>query len=222
MKNYFANVRVEHRGIGRFPIRWNRWSPDSIIFKSNNLVKKIMPKKNILSYSTKGDRDQKTCERLGCSVRSNTAWNGQQYTTYDHDKYSAVQVKLTNTDIKKYDYVSANVDFIDYSPKFDSVGNRTNNLDILTYINSCHNPFSHTYCTKTHQWVNNPNSNPAPLEEGYRIAYGGQGEGMSMSDQDWDEFLDISKAIRMFLYEVVTPANRGDFDYNQLQELMVA
>ena len=68
MKNYFTDVRVEHRGIGHYPIRWNRWSPDSIIFKSNRLVKKIMPENNILSYKSKGDRNQKSCKKLGCKL----------------------------------------------------------------------------------------------------------------------------------------------------------
>ena len=57
MKNYFTDVKVEHKGIGHYPIRWNRWSPDSIIFKSNRLVKKVMPEDNILSYKSKCDRD---------------------------------------------------------------------------------------------------------------------------------------------------------------------
>ena len=54
------------------------------------------------------------------------------------------------------------------------------------------------------------------------MAYGGQGEGNMLSMNDWDEYLDICKAIRMFLYKVIVPAKKGEFDYDQLEELMVA
>ena len=64
MKNYFTDVRVEHTGLGHFPIRWNRWSPDSIIFKSNRLVKKVMPEDNILSYKSKSDRNIKSLREV--------------------------------------------------------------------------------------------------------------------------------------------------------------
>ena len=219
MKNYFTDVRVEHKGIGHYPIRWNRWSPDSIIFKSNRLVKKVMPEDNILSYKSKSDRNKKMCEKLDCTILSQNSYNGTPYTYRSHDKYRAVHVCLKNT---SDEFVGANVDFIDSREIFDSVGNRIYNLDILTYINSCHNPHSHRYCQKTQQWVKDPNAKPAPLEEGYRMAYGGQGEGMSMSMEDWDEYLDICKAIKMFLCEVVVPAKKGEFDYDKLEELMVA
>ena len=219
MKNYFTDVRVEHKGIGHYPIRWNRWSPDSIIFKSNRLVKKVMPEDNILSYKSKGDRNKKMCEKLDCTILSQNSYNGTPYTYRSHDKYSAVHVQLKNTNDE---FVGANVDFVDMRAEMNGVGNRIYNLDILTYINSCHNPHSHHYCQKTQQWVKDPNAKPAPLEEGYRMAYGGQGEGMSMSMEDWDEYLDICKAIKMFLCEVVVPAKKGEFDYDQLEELMVA
>jgi hypothetical protein len=221
MKNYFTDVRVEHKGIGHYPIRWNRWSPDSIIFKSNRLVKKVMPEDNILSYKSKNDRNVKTCEKLDCTILSQNSYNGTPYTYRSHDKYSAVHVQLKNTNDE---FVGANVDFIDMRAKMnvDSCGNQLGCVDILTYINSMHNPRSHHYCTKTQQWVKDPNAKPAPLEEGYRMAYGGQGEGNMLSMNDWDEYLDICKAIRMFLYEVIVPAKKGEFDYDQLEELMVA
>ena len=221
MKNYFTDVRVEHRGIGHYPIRWNRWSPDSIIFKSNRLVKKIMPENNILSYTSKGDRDNKSCEKLGCKLLQQSTYNNQFYNYYSRDKYTAVHVQLKDL---KLDYVSANVDFIDYNPNnnVDSVGNQMGRIDILTYINSMHNPWTYSRCPQTNQFIKKPNPNTAPMEEGYRMAYGGQGEGNMLSMNDWDEYLDICKAIRMFLYEVVTPAKRGEFDYSQLEDLMVA
>ena len=221
MKNYFADVRVEHRGIGHFPIRWNRWSPDSIIFKSNRLVKKIMPENNILSYTSKGDRDQKSCKKFGGTLLHSTSWNGNTHQYHSNDKYGAVHVHLKDL---KSDYVSANVDFIDMRAEMnvDSVGNQTGAIDILTYINSMHNPWTYSRCPQTNQFVRNKNPNTAPLEEGYRMAYGGQGEGNMLSMNDWDEYLDICKAIRMFLYEVVTPAKKGEFDYSQLEDLMVA
>ena len=219
MKNYFTDVRIEHTGLGHFPIRWNRWSPDSIIFKSNRLVKKVMPEDNILSYKSKNDRNIKTCEKLDCTILSQNSYNGTPYTYRSHDKYSAVHVQLKNTNDE---FVGANIDFIDFRETFDSVGNRMTNIDILTYINSIHNPLSHVYCSKSGRWLKDPNSKASPLDEGYRMAYGGQGEGMSMSMQDWDEYLDICKAIRMFLYEVIVPAKKGEFDYDQLEELMVA
>ena len=219
MKNYFTDVKVEHKGLGHFPIRWNRWSPDSIIFKSNRLVKKVMPEDNILSYKSKGDRDKMMCDKLDCTILSQNNYNGTPYTYRSRDKYRAVHVQLKNTNDE---FVGANIDFIDSRETFDSVGNRSYNLDILTYINSCHNPHSHNYCSKTQQWVKNPNAKSTPLKEGYRMAYGGQGEGMSMSMEDWDEYLDICKAIKMFLYEVIVPAKKGEFDYDKLEELMVA
>ena len=221
MKNYFTDVRVEHKGIGHYPIRWNRWSPDSIIFKSNRLVKKVMPEDNILSYKSKGDRNKKMCEKLDCTILSQNSYNGTPYTYRSHDKYSAVHVQLKNTNDE---FVGANVDFVDMRAEMnvDSCGNQLGRVDILTYINSMHNPRSHHYCQKTQQWVKDPNAKPAPLEEGYRMAYGGQGEGMSMSMEDWDEYLDICKAIKMFLCEVVVPAKKGEFDYDKLEELMVA
>jgi hypothetical protein len=224
MKNYFADVKVEHKGIGHFPIRWNRWSPDTIIFKSNRLVKKIMPESNILSYQSKGERDRKCCELTGGTKIQQTSFSGNPYYYYNHNKYRAVHVLLKDWDKtkRKCDYVSANVDFVDRRPNLDSVGNRMTNVDILTYINSMHNPLSHVYCSKSGQWVKDPNSKASPLDEGYRMAYGGQGEGMSMSMEDWDEYLDICKAIRMFLYEVVNPVNNEEFDLDQLEELMVA
>jgi hypothetical protein len=40
-----------------------------------------------------------------------------------------------------------------------------------------------------------------------------------MSINEWDEWLDIVKGIRQFLFEVVVPFKRGDFDAS---ELMVA
>ena len=59
--NYFTNTNV----------RWKTWSPENVIFKSNQLVKKVLPSEHILSWKSKGDRDRKMCEMTGWQSSSN-------------------------------------------------------------------------------------------------------------------------------------------------------
>ena len=47
MNNYFDNAQV----------RWNLWSPQTIYFKSNNTLKKLIPSENLLSYKSKSERE---------------------------------------------------------------------------------------------------------------------------------------------------------------------
>ena len=72
MKNYFETQRVN----------WRTWNPSQIIFKSNQLIKKLMPEDNILSWTSKGDRDRKMCELTGCKATSHTSYNGKPYNLY--------------------------------------------------------------------------------------------------------------------------------------------
>ena len=81
MKNYFENSYVG----------WNSWTPNDIIFKSNQLVKKLLPSDNILSYTTKGDRDNKMCKKTGCRVLQSTRYNGQGYTYYTKENYKGIR-----------------------------------------------------------------------------------------------------------------------------------
>ena len=64
-------------------VRWKTWSPNNIIFKSNSLVKKLLPSENILSWKSKGDRDQKMCKMTGCKAIQNSTYSGQPYTYYN-------------------------------------------------------------------------------------------------------------------------------------------
>jgi hypothetical protein len=215
-KNYFTDVRVTHKGLGQFPIRWDVWSPDMVMFKSNNLVKKLLPKENILSYKSKGDRDQQMAKKTGGKLVSQSNYSGGTHTYRSNDKYKAVHVKLTNV---KKDFVGADVDFIDMTKRKDSVGNNLGRLDILTYVCADHRVNEWVRDPHTQQWIQKSNPNIAPCDEGYRVAYGGQGECNSMSMDEWDEYLDIIKGIRQFLVEVVDPFRKGEFD---VSELMVA
>ena len=47
------------------PINWSLWTPQDIIFKSNQTIKKLMPSENILSYKSKNDRDTQMCKLTG-------------------------------------------------------------------------------------------------------------------------------------------------------------
>ena len=211
MNNYFSNVRVQHKGLGNFPIRWENWSPERIYFKSNSLTKKLLPSENIISYKSKRDRDQKTAELTGGKFI-----NSGQYAYYSNEKHKAVHVQMKDF---KSEYVTANVDFIDQTGRKDSVGNNKGRLDVLCYISSRHHPWEWVRDPATGQYTKKHNQNKCPLNEGYVIAYGGQGEDNGMSTDEWDEWLYIVKAIRQFLFEVVVPFQRGDFDTS---ELMVA
>ena len=62
--NYFKNAKVN----------WNTWSPEDIIFKSNNVIKKLMPQENVLSYKSKGDRDAQMCKKMNGKLHT-SSWN---------------------------------------------------------------------------------------------------------------------------------------------------
>ena len=157
-------------------VNWNRFQPTDLVFKSNAMVKKIVPSENILSYSTKQDRDVEMAQRSGGAEERKTSWNGQTYTYYSRDKYRAVHVKLKDL---KSPYPTADLEFVDFTPKEDSVGNTFNHITSLVYICSFH---------QRSQWVKGANGQyttqmvgkVAQLDEGYRVAYGGQGESNHM------------------------------------------
>ena len=75
-------------------VNWNRFQPTDLVFKSNAMVKKIVPSENIISYSTKSNRDYEMAQRSGGDSEQRKHWNGQVYTYYNRDKYRAVHVKL--------------------------------------------------------------------------------------------------------------------------------
>ena len=45
MKNYFENQKIH----------WSAFAPQDLMFKSNNLTKKLIPAENLLSYKSKGE-----------------------------------------------------------------------------------------------------------------------------------------------------------------------
>jgi hypothetical protein len=201
MKNYFETQRVN----------WKTWNPNQIIFKSNRLIKKLMPEDNILSWTSKGNRDQKMCELTGGKVVRHG-----NHTYHSRENYKGVMVQLKDMNS---DFPSANIDFIDFSPRKDSVGNQMGSLDVLVYLNSFHSPWEWVMCPKTNQYVRKHKPNVSPLEEGYRMCYGGQGDANSMSFREFQELIQITEAVKNFLVEVLIPAKNGEFNY---EELLVA
>ena len=65
--NYFNHKRVN----------WKTWTPQDIVFKSNQLIKKVVPSENVLSWTSKGDRDRKMCERTNGKLITSKNWQGQ-------------------------------------------------------------------------------------------------------------------------------------------------
>ena len=197
-------------------VNWNRFRPTDIVFKSNAMVKKIVPTENILSYSTKQDRDLEMAQSSGGKEERKTSWNGQTYTYYSRDKYRAVHVKLKNL---KSPHPSADLEFVDYTPKYDSVGNLFPSITALVYINSFH---------QRTQWVQGSNGHyttqkvgkVAQLDEGYRVAYGGQGDSNYMGIDELEEIAQIARAVKNFLVEVVVPFKEGTLDYNYSESLL--
>lgn len=202
MKNYFSNARVD----------WKNWNPSQVIFKSNNLTKKLLPSENVMSWTSKGDRDVKMSKLTGGAPKTQTNYNGQSHTYYSRENYKGVMVQLK--DIKS-EYPSANIDILDYTEKVDSAGNRLPNLDILMYIGSYHQPWE-WYRDASGQWLKKHTPNPCGVDEGYRISYGGQGEQNAMHFETFQEVLQICEAVRTFLVTRVVPAKKGEFDYDQL------
>ena len=187
-------------------VNWKTWSPENVIFKSNQLVKKVLPSEHIMSWKSKGDRDQKMCKRTG-SQATQTAFNGQQFTHYTRDNYKGIMVQLTDV---KSDFPSANIDFIDCTERKDSVGNLKGHLDILVYLNSFHSNWDWKKCPKTGNWVKTSAGKVAPLREGYRMCYGGQGDANSLDFDEFYELVQITEMIRDFLVDVVVPAKNGE------------
>jgi hypothetical protein len=195
--NYFTNTNI----------RWKTWLPENVIFKSNQLVKKVLPSEHILSWKSKGDRDQKMCEKTGCKAIQNSPYGGQPYTYYTRDNYKGIMVQLKDV---KDDFPSANIDFIDYTERKDSVDNLKGNLDVLVYLNSFHSNFTWDKCPQTGNWVKTSTGKTAPLREGYRMCYGGQGDANAMDFDEFHEMIQITEMIRDFLVDVVVPAKNGE------------
>mgnify|MGYP005629904223 FL=1 len=123
----------------------------------------------------------------------------------------------------KSDFPSANIDFIDCTERKDSVGNKMGSLDVLVYLNSFHCPWEYQRCTTTGNWVRKQNGNVAPLEEGYRMCYGGQGDANSMQFQEFQELIQITEAVKNFLVEIVVPNQKGTIaEENIEEELLIA
>tara|TARA_R110000824_G_scaffold172973_2_gene350961 strand:- start:235 stop:843 length:609 start_codon:yes stop_codon:yes gene_type:complete len=198
MNNYFTTQRVH----------WYNFSPNDIVFKSNNITKKLMPEENLLSYRTKTDRDTLSAKKSGATVGKNN-WGNAKWLNNNH---RAVHVKLTNV---KEEYVTADIDFVDVSARKDSLGGLWSMINVLVYINSFHN--KHVYQQVRGNWQR-VKTNPVPLpdEEGYRISYGGQGEGMPMEYRDLIEIADITEAIRKFLIDRVLALKRGELSKKAL------
>jgi hypothetical protein len=186
--NYFTNTNV----------RWKTWSPENVIFKSNALVKKVLPSEHILSWKSKCDRDTKMCMKTGRKATQ---------TYYTKDNYKGIMVQLTDV---KSDFPSANIDFIDWTERKDSVGNTKGHLDILVYLNSFHSPFEWDKCPKTGDWIKKQVGQVAPLREGYRMSYGGQGDAHALDFDEFHELVQITEMIRDFLVDVVIPAKNGE------------
>ena len=193
MNNYFNNAQVN----------WNTWTPQDIIFKSNNIVKQLIPQENILSYKSKSDRDQQMCKRTNGKAYHNHYSNA---TYYSRDNYRAVHVWLKDV---KSEYPTANVDFIDYTNRTDSVGNAKACINVLIYIQSFHQPWEWKRDQKGN-YIKVNNANPSPLEEGYRICYGGQGDSNPLSHSEFQEVLDITESVRRFLFEMLIPYRNGE------------
>lgn len=208
--NYFENTNVQ----------WNTWSPKDVIFKSNRTIKKLMPEENVLSWTSKGNRDTKMCERTGCKSTMSTNWQGQQHQYFTKENYKGVMIQLKDM---KSDYPSANIDFIDYTHRKDSVGNNIGRLDVLVYLNSFHSPWEWVRCPKTNNWTKKSNGNVAPLDEGYRMCYGGQGDANSMSFQEFQELVQITEAVKNFLVEVLVPSlSNRSVELVEDEELLIA
>ena len=198
MNNYFKTQNVH----------WHNFSPENIIFKSNNITKKLMPEENVMSYKSKTDRDDQMAVKTGAKKVKNN-WGHSYYKATNH---VAVHVRLR--DVKK-EFVSADVDFVDMSEKKDSLGGHCSGLNVLVYINSNHD--KHEWKQVNGNWTSvktNPQS--LPDDEGYLISYGGQGEGNPMTHRELLEIVDISEAVRKFLIDMVLPLKRGEIQEKAL------
>jgi hypothetical protein len=190
-------------------VRWKTWSPENIIFKSNALVKKVLPSEHILSWKSKGDRDIKMCKMTGCKATQHSPYaNGKPYTYYTKENYKGIMVQLKDV---KSDFPSANIDFIDWTERKDSVGNAKGHLDILIYLNSFHSHWEWKQDPRTKGWAKCPIGKTAPLREGYRMCYGGQGDANSLGFDEFHELVQITEMIRDFLVNVIVPVKNGEY-----------
>ena len=184
------------------PINWGLWSPEDIIFKSNQTIKKLMPQENILSYKSKNDRDVQMCKRTG----GQTFTNHRGTTYHNNNKYKAVHVHLRDV---KSDFPNANIDFVYCLERTNSVGHTLGGINALMYLTSYH---------RVWQWKQDQNGNytkvalngVADVDEGYRFSYGGQGESCPLNYKEFSEMLEITEAIRRFLVEVLIPYKNGE------------
>ena len=196
MQNYFE----------RQPIHWHQFSPQDIQFKSNAITKKLLPEENVLSWTTKESRHKAMAEKTGATPHTNTNWNNQSYQWYSRDSYKGIFVQLTKV---KQEFVCANLDFINYLPKKDSLGQLKGNLDALVYIGSWHYRYEWKKDAQGNYGYHKISKKALPDDEGYRIAYGGQGDSNYLDHREFLELIDISEAVRRFLVEEVVPLKRG-------------
>ena len=198
MMNYFTNQKI----------RWNRFSPKDIIFKSNHTSKSLLPEENVLSYSTKGNRDTLINKKTGGKIHSQTNYNGQVHTWYGMENHRAVHVHLRNL---KEKYPTASLEFIDYTNNGKKRSLRTN-LNVLCDIGSLHQNIEWVRCPKTGDYNKVYKGKALPDMEGYEWSMGGQGQGCFMNHKDWIELGDINQAICNFLAEMVIPFKEGKLD----------
>lgn len=197
-------------------VNWNRWQPTDVVFKSNQIVKKIVPQNNVLSYTSKGDRDQKMCERTGGKLINKTNWHGQTFAYHDNDNYRGVMVQLKDL---KTPFPTANIDFIDNTTRLNSVGKPIARLDVLVYLMSLHCPWEYVKNSQGN-WTRKYNKDQLPINEGYRICYGGQGDNNPMGFEDLEEIAQITRAVKDFIVNIVVPYKDGTLDYGYVDSVI--
>jgi len=195
MKNYFETSHIN----------WSNFSPKDIIFKSNKITKALLPEENVMSWSSKQSRNHQVAKNAG----GKPVQMGNS-TYYKNDGLVGVFVQLCNLNTP---FPEANIDFLDYRPKTNSVGHKLARMDILMYVRSNH---AHWQWKQDAQgkWYQDYDPNTAPLEEGYRIAYGGQGEDNAMSFELFSEILQIANAVKSFLMDRVVPFKNKEIIVN--------
>jgi len=198
MRNYFDTQRIN----------WVKYNSTNIIFKNNNLVKKLVPQENVLKYKSKTDRDEQMCKKMG-----GKAHHGNGHTWYSQHTYKSVHVHLQNL---KSEFPTADLEFIDRTPRNDSAGEPVPNVNALVYITSLHRRWDWVRDPNTGQFSKVSKQNVCGVDEGYYIAYGGQGEDNGMKFHEFRELLDISEAVKNFLVEVVVPFKNGTLEQNHL------
>jgi hypothetical protein len=203
MKNYFETSQVN----------WSNFSPKDIIFKRNKITKALLPEENVMSWSSKQSRNYEVSKNAGGKP---VQMGGNTY--YKNDGLVGVFVQLVDLNTP---FPSANIDILDYRPKTNSVGHQIHRMDILMYIRSNHAHWQWKRDAQGH-YKRDYDPNTAPLEEGYRIAYGGQGEDNSMSFELFTEVLQIANAVKSFLIERVVPFKNKEIvvnDYGMVETI---